>query len=206
MTKVMDFVNGLPMSLTQCLVAIIKRKMKAVTIAMTPAPPLPLPEKVPVPPTSKDVVKPGTSWDDVRATLVNEYRFSESNADEIISKLQAFFDGSNESTPVITYVDSHESSIKPGEMDDLPVFSDKTQFKMTPLYCKNTWIPGSINKIESVGEGYYYCLCPPVKVSDTDWSGKFHMWTASGDEKYDKYDNEWSLLKDYMSDLNEQQT
>lgn len=59
--KIMEFVMGLPMSLVQCLVAIIKRKMKAVMIAMTPAPPLPLLEKVPVPPTSKDVVRPETN-------------------------------------------------------------------------------------------------------------------------------------------------
>jgi hypothetical protein len=36
----------------------MKRKMKAVMIAMTPAPPLPIPEKIPIPPTSIDVVKP----------------------------------------------------------------------------------------------------------------------------------------------------
>ena len=59
--KIMEFVMGLPMSLVQCLVAIIKRKIKAVMIAMTPAPPLPLLEKVPVPPTSKDVVRPETN-------------------------------------------------------------------------------------------------------------------------------------------------
>ena len=104
--KVMEFIMGLPMSLVQCLTAIIKRKMKAVMITMTPSPPLPLPEKVPVPPTSNDVVKPETSWDDVRTMLVDEYKFSDRDADEIISKLQAFFDGSGKNTPVITHVDS----------------------------------------------------------------------------------------------------
>jgi len=104
-TKVMEFVMGLPMSLVQCLVAIIKRKMKAVMIAMTPAPPLPLPEKVPVPPTSSEVVRPETSWDDVRASLADEYKFSGEDADEIISRLQAFFDGSGEEVAVITHVD-----------------------------------------------------------------------------------------------------
>ena len=73
---------------------------------------------------------------------------------------------------------------------------------MTPLYCKSTWLPGNLNKVESAGEGYYYYLNPPVKVSETDWSGKFHIWTAEGDMKLD-YDDEWSLLKDYSSGLNE---
>lgn len=73
---------------------------------------------------------------------------------------------------------------------------------MTPLYCKSTWLPGNIVKVESIGEGYFYYLRPPVKVSETDWCGKFHMWTADGDVKFD-YDNEWSLLKDYESGLNE---
>ena len=73
---------------------------------------------------------------------------------------------------------------------------------MTPLYCKSTWLPGNLEKVESVGEGYFYYLRPPVKVSETDWSGKFHMWTADGDMKFD-YDGEWSLLKDYVSGLNE---
>ena len=117
---------GLPMSLVQCLIAIIKRKMKAVMIAMTPAPPLPLPEKVPVPPTSTDVVKPETSWDDVRVMLVDDYKFSGWDADEIIQKIQAFYDGSGTETPVITGVNSQESSIKPGNFDDLPVFERKT--------------------------------------------------------------------------------
>ena len=54
--NIMQFIMGLPMSLVQCLIAIVKRKIKAVMIAMTPAPPLPLPEQTPVPPTSKDVV------------------------------------------------------------------------------------------------------------------------------------------------------
>ena len=124
--KVMQFIMGLPMSLVQCLMAIIKRKMKAVMIAMTPAPPLPLPEKVPVPPTSADVVRPETSWDDVRAMLVDDYKFSGGDADEIIQKLQAFYDGSGAETPVITNVDSPESSIKPGNFDDLPMFGHKT--------------------------------------------------------------------------------
>lgn len=200
--KVMQFIMGLPMSLVQCLIAIIKRKMKAVMIAMTPAPPLPLPEKVPVPPTSTDVVRPETSWDDVRAALVDDYKFSGGDADEIIQKLQAFYDGSGAETPVITNVDSQESSVKPGNFDDLPVFSHITQYKMTPLYCKSTWLPGNLDKAESVGEGYFYYLRPPVKVSETDWSGKFHTWTADGDMKFD-YDGEWSLLKDYTSGLNE---
>ena len=198
----MEFVMGLPMSLVQCLIAIIKRKIKAVMIAMTPAPPLPLPEKVPVPPTSNDVVKPETSWEDVRAALVDEYKFSGSDADEIISKLQAFFDGSGKTVSVITHVNTLESSIKQGEFDDLPAFGDRTRFNMTPLYCKSTWLPGNLDRLESAGEGYCYCLRPPVKVNETDWSGKFHMWTADGDIKYD-YDKEWSLLKDYQSSLNE---
>lgn len=200
--KVMEFIMGLPMSLVQCLTAIIKRKMKAVMIAMTPSPPLPLPEKVPVPPTSNDVVKPETSWDDVRTMLVDEYKFSGGDADEIISKLQAFFDGSGKNTPVITHVDSQESSVKQGQFDNRPIFGKRIQFKMTPLYCKSTWLPGNLDKVESAGEGYYYYLRPPVKVSETDWSGKFNIWTAEGDMKLD-YDDEWSLLKDYSSGLNE---
>ena len=104
--------------------------------------------------------------------------------------------------PVITDVDTQESSAKPGSFNDLPMFGHKTRINMTPLYCKQTWLPGSLEKVESVGEGYFYYLRPPVKVSETDWSGKFHMWTAEGDKKQD-YDGDWSLLKSYSSGLNE---
>jgi len=78
----------------------------------------------------------------------------------------------------------------------------RTRIKMTPLYCKNTWLPGSLEKTESVGEGYFYSLRPPVKVSETDWSGKFSIWTEDGPVN-DDYEDEWSLLKEYMSSLNE---
>jgi hypothetical protein len=105
---------GLPMSLVQCLIAIIKRKMKAVMIAMTPAPPLPIPEKVPIPPTSNDVIKPQTTWDDIKTILTDEYKFSSKDADKIISKVQAFYDGSSEVVPVITSINYEESSVKKG--------------------------------------------------------------------------------------------
>ena len=196
--NIMQFIMGLPMSLVQCLTAIIKRKIKAVTIAMTPAPPLPVPEKVPVPPTSVEVVKPQTTWDDVKFTLTSEYDFSESDADDIIEKLQAFYDGSNEEVPVIYAIDSPVSTIKPGYFDELPIYGDHIKrFLMTPLYCQKTWIPENIT-----GEVYEgtksYELRPPIKVEDADMKYPFHKWTDNGVMKLN-HDDEWSLLKQYHS-------
>ena len=196
--NVMQFIMGLPMSLVQCLTAIIKRKIKAVTIAMTPAPPLPIPEKVPVPPTSAEVIKPQTSWDDVKFTLTSEYDFSESDADDIIEKLQAFYDGSNEEVPVIYAIDSPVSTIKPGYFDELPIYGDPIKrFLMTPLYCQKTWIPKNIN-----GEVYEgipsYELCPPVQIKDVKLIHSFHRWTENGDIKLN-HNDEWSVIKRYHS-------
>lgn len=69
---------------------------------------------------------------------------------------------------------------------------------MTPLYCKDTWLPAHFEMMEQVGEGIYYIVKPPVKIKDTDWSGRFHKWTDEGEYIYN-YDNSWSMLKDYMS-------
>ena len=196
----MQFIMGLPMSLVQCLIAIVKRKIKAVMIAMTPAPPLPLPEQTPVPPTSKDVVQPQETWDDVKSMLVDGYKFSDADADEIISKVQEFYDGSDESVQVITRVRREESLAKEGGEDELPVFEDMKRYPMTAPYCKNTWIPSRVDRVEVIGEGYCYILKPPVKVSDTDWSGgKFHMWIGDSEEEKFNHDGEWSLLKEYTS-------
>lgn len=199
--NVMQFIMGLPMSLVQCLIAIMKRKMKAVMIAMTPAPPLPIPEKIPIPPTSIDVVKPQITWDNIKILLTDEYKFSVSDADEIISKLQEFYDGSNEEVQLIYGVDSPISSVKPGKFDDLPIFSGSDKrFKMTPLYCQNTWIPKNLNRFDDIGVGYSYSLCPPVMISDTEYKGKFHRWTNDGDIKLD-HDSDWSLLKRFDSKM-----
>lgn len=167
--KIMTFINGLPMSLIQCLTAIIKRKMKAVMVAQTPAPPLLLPEKVPVPPTSEDVVRPETSWEDVRASLIEDYGFANADADEIISRIQAFFDGSGGKVSVIT--GKRTVVYKENNFDCLPEFSQITRINMTPLYCKSTWIPGNLEKIEQAGEGYVYHLRPPVKLAESGWGG-----------------------------------
>lgn len=199
--KIMQFIMGLPMSLVQCLVAIIKRKIKAVMIAMTPAPPLPLPEKVPVPPTSNDVVRPETSWDDVKTLLTDEYLFSSSDADEIISKIQEFYDGSGEDVQIAVHVTTSESSVKKSGFDQMPVFDTVKRYKMEPLYCKDTWIPSHVERNKSPGRGYYYFIKPPVKIKDTDYSNSFYMWISEKEKAGFNYENDWSMLKDYMSGL-----
>lgn len=45
---------------------------------------MPLPEKKPLPPTSQDVVKPDTTWDDCIEKLVKDYEFSQSDAESIV--------------------------------------------------------------------------------------------------------------------------
>jgi hypothetical protein len=50
--------------------------------------------------------------------LVDEYKFSSKNADEIISKLQEFYNGSDPNgVPVITGIDYVESSVKKYSVD-----------------------------------------------------------------------------------------
>lgn len=201
--NIMKFIMGLPMSLIQCLMAIIKRKMKAIQIALIPTPPMPLPEKKPLPPTSEDVAKPETTWDDVKTLLTDTYKFGISDADEIISKIQEFYNGSNEQVPIVMRAETTESSVNPGQFNDIPVFENAKRYKMTAMYCKDTWIPSRIDKCESVGEGYYYYISPPVKVKDTSWKGKFHMWTSKTNEIIFDYDDDWALLKEYMSSLDQ---
>jgi hypothetical protein len=71
---------------------------------------------------------------------------------------------------------------------------------MEPLYCKDSWIPGNLVKMEQIGDGYVYVLTPPVKISDTNKKDDFYRWTKDGKETLN-YDNEWSTLKEYMSEL-----
>lgn len=200
--NVMQFIMGLPMSLVQCLIAIIKRKMKAVMIAMTPAPPLPIPEKVPIPPTSNDVIKPQTTWDDVKTILTDEYKFSSKDADKIISKVQAFYDGSSEVVPVITSINYEESSVKKGNYNQLPVFSNSLikyrRYKMTPLDCKKTWIPQNIQQNEIPGEGYSYSLYPPMKISETFYKDNLYIYTAEGKTML-QHNDDWSTTELYQS-------
>jgi len=135
-----------------------------------PAPPLPLPEKTPVPPTSKDVVRPETDWDDVKAVLTDKYKFSGADADEIILKLQAFYDGSGEDA--ITVVGQRQPERKIDGVtvfDSLPIYEFRSRYKMTPLYCKNTWIENFIETHEDLtNDAVYYYLNPPVKCSEFD--------------------------------------
>ena len=193
------------MSLVQCLTAIIKRKMKAVQIALIPTPPKPLPEKVPLPPTSADVAKPEMTWDDVKTALKEEYKFSEKDAGEIIDHIKEFFDGTCKLEQVITGINMRDSGVKQGECDELPIFAEWQRYQMTPLYCKDTWIPDNIEKGELVGEGVMYCLRPPMKLKDTSKKGLFHEWMINEkgeteDRKLD-YDEDWAVLEDYMSEV-----
>lgn len=116
----------------------------------------------------------------MKTALTEDYKFSSSDADEIISKVQAFYDGSGEDAEIITNIRTPDSLVKEGEYDELPVFGKKLRFKMTPLYCKDTWIPENVEKMDLIGEGYCNRLNPPIKISETEQSGRFYVWTAEG--------------------------
>lgn len=195
--SIMQFVMGLPASLVKCLVAIMKRKMKAIQIAMMPSPPMPLPEQHPVPPTSKDVPRPETTWDDVQAELTDKYGFSGADAGEIVKAVQEFYNGSGEAAEVIVSQTEEPLDDPPGAYNSMANFETATRYQMTPLYCKDTWIPEHVRRYEDMANGgFMYTLAPPLKVSDAGWSGKFFYW-ADGEKVLYKYDDDWSMLMEY---------
>ena len=159
--NVMTFVMGLPMSLIKCVESIIKRKMKMIQVSMTPVPPKPLPTLTPMPPTSKDVVKPDTDWKNVEERLVDDYSFSESDAKKIVEYLQKFYDGSDDagaSTGVIN--GSDEKTNEYGTIDWVPTYKYIRRYKMEALEAFEKYVPSNVFEFDSGFEKEYTIEVP----------------------------------------------
>lgn len=197
--NVMTFVMGLPMSLIKCVESIIKRKMKMIQVCMTPVPPKPLPTLTPVPPTSKDVVKPDTTWDNVIEKLVDDYKFSQKDAKEISENIQKFYDGSDAegvSTGVIN--GSQEKDNQYGSADWLPTYKYIRRYKMEALECFEKYVPTNVVEFNT-GFEKEYTIDVPKKGGP---ARRYYKYESKDKKSYIDYSNEFEM-EHYFSQVKE---
>lgn len=185
--SIMEFVMGLPDSLITSLKSILKKKQKALQVAQTPTPPQPLPTKVPLPPSSKDVVVPSTSWDDVEKKLTDEYKFSSKDAESIVTDIQSFYDGSQANTEVIAAKIFDDVETKKGIKTAVgPDFKLMKQFMLSPIECYKTWLQNNVQQsFGTIDEDGNLAVNPILKIPHMGEysSSEFYDWNEDGSKE-----------------------